>query len=145
MSSLEKAVEIAIQAHKGQFDKSGEPYILHPMRLASKFENTDLKIVALLHDVVEDSNFSLDDLVGFGFSENIVDAIDCLTKRVNEDYERFIVRASRNKYAIKVKIEDLKDNMNVCRLRQELSNKDLQRIAKYHKAYLMLSKLDKEL
>lgn len=138
MSTLNKAVAIAYQAHENQVDKSGEPYILHPMRLASKFDHSDLKTIALLHDVVEDSNITVFDLEKMGFSFPIIEAILCLTKRSTKSYDDFIQRVNGNILATQVKIEDLKDNLNICRLKTQLSEDDLERICKYHKAYLQL-------
>ena len=108
------------------------------MRLASKFEHSDLKIIALLHDVVEDSNITVLDLEKMGFSFPTIEGIECLTKKSTESYDGFIQRVSGNILATQVKIEDLKDNLNICRLKTQLSEDDLESICKYHKAYLQL-------
>ena len=131
MSSLEKALILAVQAHRGQVDKGGQPYILHPLRLMQKLDSEAGKIVALLHDVVEDSDVRLTDLIEQGFSEKIVSAVDALTKRPDEDYECYLARVADNKIARDVKVEDLKDNLDVTRL-ESLSDGDLRRISKYH-------------
>jgi (p)ppGpp synthase/HD superfamily hydrolase len=139
--NLDKALAIAIQAHKGQVDKAGEPYILHPLRLMSQFADKDLMTVSILHDVVEDSDFTLKNLVDAGFSPIIIDAVDCLTKRENEEYANFIERVIANPLAIKVKIADIKDNLNISRLCQPLSEKDIDRLKKYQIALLRLQQM----
>lgn len=137
MSDIDRAITLAAEAHFGQVDKAGQPYILHPLRLMLKFQYTEEMVVAVLHDVVEDSNISLDDLISHGFSEPIVEAIDCLSRREGESYEEFIKRISINILARKIKIEDLKDNMDLTRL-DSVSDKDLDRIVKYHRALRVL-------
>lgn len=135
--NLQTAILVACEAHKDQIDKASDPYILHPLRIMFQFDDEQLKIIAVLHDVVEDSQITLDDLRSRGFSYDIVDALDCLTKRSSESYEQFINRVSTNKLAIKVKIADLKDNLKLERL-PTLYESDLKRIKKYHKALKVL-------
>lgn len=134
---LDLAIEVACKAHAGQKDKAGDNYILHPLRLMLKFDSDEERVVAVLHDVVEDSDVSLDKIKNFGFSQAVVDALDCLTKRDNEQYEVFIHRIVGNRLSKKVKIEDIKDNLNLLRL-NELNEYDLLRINKYHKALRFL-------
>ncbi len=141
MCNLEKAIAIAIDAHSGQVDKASQPYILHPLRLMFKFQVEVEMIVAVLHDVIEDSNISLDDLKVDGFSTQVIDAIDCLSKRDGECYEDFILRLSINDLARKVKIEDVKDNLDLTRL-EHVRNKDLVRIDKYHRSLMLLISKD---
>ncbi|WET10619.1 MULTISPECIES: GTP pyrophosphokinase [unclassified Pseudomonas] len=140
MSILDAVIALACRVHAGQVDKSGKPYILHPLRLMLKFETLDEQVVSVLHDVVEDSNVTLDELRQLGLSEHVIHAIDCLSKRPGEVYEDFIARIWPDELARKVKIEDIRDNLNLTRL-PTLETKDLERIAKYHKAlrYLLLS------
>lgn len=133
MSNLEKAIELACSAHAGQVDKAGKAYILHPLRLMLKFQDEIEQTIAVLHDVVEDSDVTLDDIEKSGFQSSIISALDCLTKRKNEEYMEFIVRVSCNELARKIKIEDLKDNMDLTRI-SSLDEKDLDRVDKYHKA-----------
>lgn len=135
---IDKALQIACQAHAGQVDKAGQPYILHPIRLALNFKHETLQIIALLHDVVEDSDVSLQHLSEIGFDEEIIKAIDALTKRDDEKYEDFIDRVSKNSLATQVKLSDLKDNMDVTRLKH-LNEKDFERLQRYQKAYAFLS------
>lgn len=129
-----RAARIAATAHEGQTDKAGEAYILHPLRLMAKAETDDAKIVALLHDVVEDSEMRLDDLRNEGFPPEILAAIDALTHRENEPYEDAISRAIADPLAAQVKKLDLEDKMTMMRLK-ELTDKDWERIKRYHIAY----------
>jgi hypothetical protein len=132
--NLQRAIEIAIEAHKGQTDKAGKPYILHIFQVMARGKSEDEKITALLHDVVEDTAWTLAKLEAEGFSGKIIQALDCLTKREGENYEAFIERVKENPLAVKVKINDLEDNMDIRRLR-ELSDNDVNRLNKYIKAY----------
>jgi (p)ppGpp synthase/HD superfamily hydrolase len=132
--NLQRAIEIAIEAHKGQTDKAGKPYILHIFQVMAKGRSEDEKITALLHDIVEDSAWTLEKLEAEGFSHKIIEALDCLTKREGESYEEFIKRVKSNPLAIKVKINDLEDNMDIRRLSQ-VSDKDAERLNKYLRAY----------
>ncbi|MGE5414355.1 MAG: HD domain-containing protein [Syntrophomonadaceae bacterium] len=134
MSTLERAIAIAKEAHAGQKDKAGQPYIGHPMRVMESVGTDDERIVAVLHDVVEDSDWTLDMLLQEGFSPPIVEAVDALTKRPAEDYEKeFIPRTGRNPLARRVKLADLADNLDRTRLLEE-SPKNLQRAEKYRRA-----------
>lgn len=130
---FDMALSIAIEAHKGQMDKGGEPYILHPLRLMLQFEDKNLQIIALLHDVIEDSDFTIIDLEKRGFTKSMIEAVDTLTKRKGEDYNSFISRVLANKLAVKVKIVDIQDNLNIMRL-NEISDNDIRRINKYKAA-----------
>lgn len=139
MSNLDTAIAIASKAHAGQVDKAGQPYILHPLRLMLKFRNEEEMIVAVLHDVVEDSDISLNELKNSGFSEAITQAIDCLSKRNGESYDDFILRVANNALARKVKIEDIKDNLDLTRI-EHIDAKVLARVEKYHRALSLLIK-----
>lgn len=129
MSTLEKAISLASEAHSGQLDKAGRPYILHSLRLMLKFESEAEMIIAILHDIVEDCDVSLEAIKGHGFSHEIVDAIESITKRDGEAYEDFISRVARNQLATKIKIEDLRDKLNLSRL-NELTDRDIKRAKK---------------
>lgn len=133
-----KAVRIAAQAHEGQTDKAGEAYILHPLRLMSRCRTDAQRIVALLHDVVEDSPITLENLAGEGFPPEIIARIDGMTRRQGESYEDFIDRAAQNPLSASIKRLDLEDNLNTLRL-TELTDQDLARLQKYHAAYRRLS------
>lgn len=113
---INKALKIATKAHEGQTDKGGQPYIFHPIRVALNCKTEEEKIVALLHDVVEDTSITLEDLRMEGFDNEILEAIKCLTKIDGESYPDFIKRVVQNRIATHVKIEDIRDNMDVSRL-----------------------------
>ena len=133
---LDKAIKIAAKAHIGQVDKGGNPYILHPLRVMMNFcgsENEAVKICAVLHDVAEDTDITLDDLRAEGFSEDILSALDCLTKRDGESYDKFISRLLTDEIACKVKKGDLADNMDLTRIKNP-TEKDKARVKKYRKA-----------
>lgn len=135
MSTLQRAIEIATKAHAGQFDKSGKEYIGHPLRVMKMGKTEAEKIVGVLHDVIEDTSITFEYLSEEGFSKEILDALLCVTKQSNnEDYDHFISRVLTNPLAVKVKINDLKDNMDITRL-NKVTEKDLERIRKYQKAY----------
>jgi len=133
MTKLERAIQIAINAHAGQKDKAGNDYILHPLRVMLKGISLDEKIVGVLHDVIEDSDITALDLISEGFSPEIVEAILALTHQPNEDYNAFINRVLGNKLAAKVKLYDLLDNTNILRL-NTLTHNDLARLNKYLEA-----------
>lgn len=106
-----KAMVYAIKAHDGQYDKIGEPYILHPLQVAYSLETEDEIIAALLHDVVEDTDHTFDDIAAWGFG-HLTNALDCLTRRKEETYREFIHRICKNRLATAVKIADMKHNMS---------------------------------
>lgn len=115
MNNLEKALVIATKAHVGQFDKNGVDYIEHPKKVASYVETEEEKIVALLHDVVEDTDITLDFLKKEGFGEEIIKAIDVLTKKFIQSEEEYYNLIKKNELAKKVKIADLKHNSMIAR------------------------------
>ena len=137
---LDRAIDLAKQHHEGQTDKAGNPYIEHPLRVMNQMESEEEKIVAVLHDIVEDTDISLDDLRNEGFSKEVVDAVECLTKQDGENYDSYIERISFNPLAVKIKLADLEDNRDLTRL-PEVTDKDLERIEKYDKALEKLTRL----
>ena len=138
MSTLQRAIEIATQAHQGQFDKSGKDYIGHPLRVMEMGKTEEEKIVGVLHDVVEDTEWTFDALEAEEFSQEVIAALTCVTKlSENENYDDFIERVKRNPLAVAVKLNDLTDNMDIRRL-PYLSDKDVKRLKKYLKAYKKL-------
>jgi (p)ppGpp synthase/HD superfamily hydrolase len=141
MATLERAIEIAIQAHKNQKDKVGQPYILHPLRVMLKGKNDPEKICGILHDVVEDSAWTFEDLKKEGFSAEVIEVLRLVTKTSeDEDYVQFIQRISQNATAVNVKLNDLEDNMDVTRF-ELLDEKDIKRLNKYLIARNYLRKL----
>jgi (p)ppGpp synthase/HD superfamily hydrolase len=136
---LEKAIELAVKHHSGQVDKAGKPYIMHLIRVMMKGQTESEKICGILHDIVEDTNCTFDTLKKEGFTKEVIDVVRCVTKIDNETYDDFISRILENPTAVKVKINDLEDNMNLDRL-NEISTKDTERLKKYNKALMRLSK-----
>ena len=138
MSTLERAIEIATEAHRGQHDKAGNDYIEHPLRVMAAGKTLNEQIVGVLHDVVEDSDWTFEQLTAEGFSAEIIEALRCVTKlSEDEPYDKFISRIKCNPLAVAVKINDLSDNMDIRRL-PYLSDKDIKRLKKYLKAYKQL-------
>jgi len=141
MSTLEKAIRIAVEAHAGQTDKGGAPYITHPLRLMAAVDGEEAKIVAVLHDVVEDTSVVLDDLRREGFSKEILSAVDIVTHRRDEPYADYVVRCKSHDLARQVKLADLVDNSRLdrCILRVERIGRDLSRIHRYLLSYKFLT------
>ena len=130
---LDKAVLTSVTKHQGQRDKIGCAYFQHPMRVAMRCSADDEKIVALLHDTIEDTDVTPEYLLSEGFPQYIVDAILSVTKRDGESYEDFVARAKQNPIGRVVKIHDLEDNLDVMRL-DEVSPDMATRFTKYLKA-----------
>ncbi len=140
MSQLERAISIAVNAHSGQVDKAGNPYILHPLRMMLRLDGEAERIVAVLHDVLEDTSVTAADLRREGFPDEILDALECVTKREGESYQEFVARAAANPIAHRVKLADLEDNMDVRRLKR-VTERDRKRISKYLRAWRHLRSL----
>ena len=138
MATVEDAVSIAARAHRGQKDKAGTPYLLHPLRMMLRMDTEAAMMAAVLHDVVEDTEWTLERLREAGFSDEVLEAVDCLTHREGESYQQFVERVRTNPIARQVKIADLEDNMNVRRINQ-LGPRDLERLEKYHRAWCVLT------
>ena len=137
MVLYQQALAIAKDAHKGQVDKAGVAYIQHPLYVASLVEGELAKTIALLHDVVEDSAWTLEDLRMEGLPEEVVQAVGILTKKRNENYEEYILRVKQNPLARQVKLADLKHNSDLSRL-ANVTDRDRKRVAKYQKAIAYL-------
>ena len=133
MSLIEKAIAIAVEAHKGQEDKAGDPYILHPLRVMFQMETREEMIAAVLHDVLEDTPITPDQLKEKGFSETVLEALDSVTKKAGEKYEDFVQRAALHPIGKKIKLADLRDNMDLSRL-EKITDQDIERVKKYHGA-----------
>ncbi|MGF6318443.1 HD domain-containing protein [Pseudomonas frederiksbergensis] len=131
--TLERAIAIAAAAHEGQVDKGGAPYILHPLKVMLRVNTLEERIVAVLHDVVEDCGISFDDLRKEGFSETVLMAIASVTKVPGESYEAFIERVAQNPIGRVVKLADLEENSDLSRIAQP-SWEDLERVEKYRRA-----------
>ena len=135
---LEKAIGIAVSAHRGQKDRYGAPYILHPLRVMQRLSTPDQQIVGVLHDVVEDTDWTFERLAEEGFPESLLEALKAVTKKKGEDYDDFVKRSAANPVARRVKLADLEDNMDLRRT-GEVTEKDLPRLQKYVKAWRFLS------
>jgi len=131
------AMKIAYDAHKDQFDKCGMPYIFHPIHLAEQMQTEDTIIVALLHDVVEDTAITFDDLSSKGFSDNVITALRLLTHDKSVDYFEYVSLIKGNPIASAVKLADLKHNSDLSRL-ETITEKDGARKEKYEKAIQIL-------
>ena len=129
----EKAYEIAKKAHLGQVDKAGEDYIKHPEKVASFVKTDEEKAVAYLHDVIEDTELTLEDLNKYDFSKEVLEAVDIITKKRGEDYQSYLNSVKKNKLARAVKLADLRHNSDLTRL-IKVTEKDIKRKEKYQKA-----------
>ena len=138
---LEKAIGIAVEAHRGQRDRTGAPYILHPMRVMAGVDTDAEKTVAILHDVVEDTAWTFERLAGEGFPAEVIEALKCVTKKEGEAYEDFVRRSASNEIARRVKLADLEHNMDARRL-SNVTEKDVERLKKYVRAWRFLKGLD---
>ena len=138
---IERAIQIAVDAHAGVKDKGGKAYILHPISVMMRCETDEEKTVAILHDVVEDTDWTFEALQEEGFSEKIIEALKTVTKHSDdEDYDEFVQRSLKNEIGRKVKIADLRENLDVTRI-GELTDKDIKRINKYKRALSVLTKI----
>ncbi len=133
------ALKICFDAHKEQVDKSGLPYVFHPFHVAEQMKDEDTVITALLHDVLEDTSLTVDDLREYGFSEVVLDALTALCHDPDTDYMDYIAEVKKNPVAAAVKLEDLKHNSDLTRL-DEVTAKDIKRHEKYQKAIAFLKK-----
>jgi hypothetical protein len=138
MSTLDRAIQIAVKAHRGQEYEPGVPYVLHPLRVMFRMRTDEERTVAILHDVVEQTDWSLKDLRKEGFSRAVVQAVDHLSRRKGESYDDFIGRILPHPLARRVKRADLSDNIEQCRGPRPTA-KDRKRIAKYKAALARLA------
>jgi GTP diphosphokinase / guanosine-3',5'-bis(diphosphate) 3'-diphosphatase len=137
MSTLERAIEIAAAAHAGQQDKAGQPYILHPLKVMMRMHEAPERIVAVLHDVVEDTAVTLEQLAAEGFGHAVVAAVEALTKRPGESRIDAARRAAANPLALRVKLADNAENMDPTRIAQP-GPRDLERLEEYRKVRAVL-------
>lgn len=137
MSSLERAIELAARAHAGQLDKAGQPYILHPLRLMLAVHTPHEKMAAILHDVVEDTPITFEDLVREGFPQEVVNAVQALTKLEGESRINAARRAASDPIARVVKLADVTDNMDLSRIPSP-TQKDVARIQEYEQVRQLL-------
>lgn len=135
--TLEDAIRLAVEAHHGQRDRYGQPYVLHPLRVMFRLHSETDRIVGVLHDVIEDTSRTTKDLRRMGYPEEILTALDSVTKRVGEPYGEFVLRSKANPIGRRVKLADLEDNMDVRRM-QEVTLEDTERLARYRQAWTVL-------
>lgn len=135
-ADLEKAIYIAVNAHLGQRDKADEPYIFHPLRVMNSCSSLEAKIVAILHDVIEDTDVSIE-TIEQAFPPQIVDALRLLTHRADTPYMEYVEAIACNQLAREIKIADLRDNSNIARL-DAIHDKDVERFRKYNEALKLL-------
>ncbi len=140
---LALAIHIAVNAHHGQYDKGGSPYILHPLYVMGqmrKYNDLELEMIAVLHDVVEDTKVTFQDLVAAGFSTRVIEGVDAVTKRKGETILESAVRTKTNEAGRLVKMEDIKHNSQLDRMKYvEITHKDINRTVKYQLTYMFLS------
>ena len=139
MATLERAIEIAARAHAGQVDKAGAPYVFHPLRMMMAVSSPEARMAAVLHDEVEDTPVTLEDLRAEGFPGVVIEAVEALTKRAGEHYETCIRRVAMNPIAREVKLADLRDNSDLSRIAVP-TEKDRERIEKYRRAIAHLQR-----
>jgi len=141
MATLEKAIALAAQAHAGQHDKQGLPYILHPLRVMMRVEDDLARIVAVLHDTLEDTDVTAADLRREGFGDDVIEPLELVTHDKHEPYADYVARCARHRVARQVKLADLEDNSRLDRalLRAESVERDLKRINRYQLSYKFLS------
>ena len=132
MSTLERAIGLSAEAHAGQFDKAGQPYILHPLRVMLRVNTEEERIVAVLHDVVEDTNVTLEQLASEGFSQTVLAAVEALTKLPGESRMEAAFRAAVNPVARTVKLADNAENMDISRITSP-TEKDFARLKEYER------------
>ena len=137
MSILERVLSIAALAHEGQLNKAGFPYVLHPIRVMLRLWSPEERILGVLHDVVEDTRITRDDLRAAGFSETVLEALDSVTRRDGENCEDSMARAASNRIGRAVKLADLEDNCDLARIAAP-TERDLARIEKYRRAIAAL-------
>jgi len=138
MADIEEAIRIAVEAHRGQRDRAGAPYILHPLRLLLRVHTDAERMAAVLHDVVEDTPWTLDALRARGFAGEVVDAVDALTRRADESYEAFVERAAAHPVARRVKLADIEDNLDLRRI-GAVEAGDVERLDRYLRAWRRLT------
>ncbi len=141
MATIETALQMAAKAHAGQKDKDGQPYILHPLRVMHAVKGLEAQIVAILHDVVEDTSVTMEDLQAAGFSQTILNGVRCVTHGKDESYADYVVRCKADPIGRQVKLADLEDNARLPRLllRPDRLEGDLKRMRKYTLAYKFLT------
>lgn len=143
MNLLELALHLSVKAHAGQTDKSGEPYIFHPIRVMARCTTEEARIVGLLHDTVEDTDVTFTDLMSAGFPDHILASLRLVTHEDGVPYDDYIAAMMQDPIAVEVKLADLEDNSDIRRLK-EIGPKDVERLQKYLRTYRRLKAHQKE-
>lgn len=139
---LQRAIEIAVEAHNSHIDKAGHPYILHPLRVMFQQRDPQAMMVAVLHDVIEDTGLTLEALSRMGMPPDVIEAVDALTHRENEPYDAYLRRVRSNALALRVKRADMRDNMRLDRL-VDLTGEEAMRLSrKYYEGWQLLEQRD---
>ena len=139
MNQLEKAISLALRVHAGQTDRYGHPYILHPLHVMLQMDTEQEMTAAVLHDVIEDSELTLDDLQEEGFSEPVLEAVRLMThEKESVSYEEYVRNLKPNPIARKIKLADLQHNMDISRM-DKVRERDLDRLEKYRRAWELLT------
>ncbi|MFI7674284.1 HD domain-containing protein [Actinophytocola sp. NPDC049390] len=136
--TLDDAIQVARRAHEGQLDKSGRPYIGHPLRVMGALRDERERMAAVLHDVVEDTTVTIDDLREAGCPAEVLDAIAAISKRPGEDQEAYLARVAENRIALAVKRADIADNMSPDRMSRLDKATQERLLAKYTSALRQL-------
>lgn len=142
---LNKMLVLATNRHAGQFDRGGNPYILHPLKVMYylKSDDEELQCIALAHDLIEDTDTNFTELVEMGFTKRVIEGIRALTKMPGESYDEYKIRVKANRDAIRVKMCDLRHNTDIRRLKG-VTEKDLARMGKYHRFFMELKIMEAE-
>ena len=139
MNMLEKAIDLALRVHQGQRDRYGRPYILHPLHVMLQMDGEREMMAAVLHDVVEDSDTTLDDLRAEGFPPDVLEAVRLMTHDKSAmSYEAYVLRLKPNRVARKIKLADLQHNMDIRRM-DRVRPEDVERLEKYRRAWEILT------
>lgn len=136
-----QAMKLCFEAHKDQVDKSGLPYVFHPFHLAEQMNDEDTTVVALLHDVIEDTDYTIEDIRSMGFSNNVINALILMTHDKAIPYMDYVAKIKKDPIARQVKLADLRHNSDLTRL-DSFGEKDLNRVKKYKAAMELLENND---
>ena len=138
MATLERAIELAVHHHKGQVDKMGQPYILHPLRVMARCQGAEAQMVAVMHDLIEDTPVTPELLLSEGFSQSVVDGLLGVTRQDSDSPRLFLLRSRQHPLSRAVKLADLEDNLDLRRLTVPLGPKDHERLERYREAWHLL-------
>jgi len=141
---LSTCIKIAAERHEHQLDKSGKPYILHPLKVMSHFTDPKDMMAAILHDIIEDTPVTIDDLYGYGIPYDVVTTVIALSRREGETVKEYYARIKKDERAVRVKMRDLEHNIDVLRFKRLLRKEDISRLKMYHQKHLELWEVENE-